>query len=119
MPRLTLLPRPGHPRNRDGLNPRRCALVVDVTLGVSVLDAASDHGFLIATRCGGVVDCKTCRVEVPIGTSPEEGLSEIDEDEADALAEVHASPRTRLACQARVLADVEVFVPNPADMEEE
>lgn len=119
MPRLTLLPRAGHPRNRDGDTPRRHALVVDVTVGVSVLDAASDNGFLIATRCGGVADCKTCRVEVPLGASPEAGLSEIDEDEAAALAAVSAPLTARLACQARVLADVEVFVPDPADMEEE
>ena len=119
MPVLTLLPRAGHPSNPDGGDPAIHAVRFDVIRGVSILDAASDHGFLIATRCGGVVDCRTCRVFAPPGTSREAGLSVVEDDEDEALAEVSAPVEARLACQARVLGDVSIFVPNPADMEEE
>jgi 2Fe-2S ferredoxin len=118
MPRLTLLPRAGHPNNRAGDAPRARAFTVDVPAGINILDAASDNGFLIATRCGGIADCKTCRVEVDEGF--EGALSEMQYDEKVALDEVvDRSPRARLSCQARLLADVTVFVPDPAAMEDE
>ena len=119
MPRLTLLPRPGHPANLDGTAPATHALTFEVIAGTSILDAASDNGFLIATRCGGVVDCRTCRVFALEETSREAGLSDVEDDERDALAELGAPVSARLACQARVLGDVSVYVPNPSDMEDE
>lgn len=119
MPRLTLLPLPGHPSNLDGQDPWSRALVLDVPKGQRVLDAASEAGFLIATRCGGVADCKTCRVEVPEGADREAGLSPLDAFEREALDEVRASPRARLSCQAHVLDDVTLLVPDPRSMEDE
>ncbi len=93
--------------------------MLEVPHGQSVLDAASEAGFLIATRCGGVADCKTCRVEVPLGADRDDGLTPIDDFEQEALDEVHASGRARLSCQAHVIADVTLLVPDPASMEDE
>lgn len=119
MPRLTLLPLPGHPLNPDGVAPAARAVTLEVPHGQRVLDAASEAGFLIATRCGGVADCKTCRVEVPPGVEREAGLTPVDAFEQEALDEVRASPRARLSCQAHVVGDVAVLVPDPKTMEDE
>lgn len=119
MPRLTLLPLPGHPSNPDGQDPALRALTLEVPRGQSVLDAASEAGFLVATRCGGVADCRACRVEVPLGAHREEGLSPLDAFEQEALDEIDASPRARLSCQAYVIGDVTVLVPDPRTMEDE
>ena len=59
--------------------------------------------------CGGNASCTTCRVEVQLG---EDNLSEIDFDEQDLLdREALIEPWHRLGCQAKVLGDVVVRVP--------
>jgi adenylate cyclase len=55
--------------------------------------------------CGGRGRCSTCRVRVGAGRA---GLPPPSEAEARVLARVGAAPGTRLACQTRPLADVEV-----------
>ena len=80
---------------------------MDVNL--SLLDAAKALGFQLNHDCGGNASCTTCRVEVQLG---QEQLSEIDFDEQDLLdREALSEPWHRLACQARVLGDVIVRVP--------
>lgn len=115
MPRLTLLPLAGHPANPNGAPPESCARFVDVIPGTRVLDAASTFGFLIATRCGGIADCLTCRIEVAAGS--EQALSPVADSERAALSEAGAPANERLACQARVVADAVVLVPDPSTME--
>lgn len=119
MPRLTLLPLPGHPSNREREAPSSRALTLDVPAGQCILDAASEAGFLIATRCGGIADCGTCRVEVPAGAHREDGLTPVAAAEQDALDDVNASQQARLSCQARITGDVAVLVPDPVSMEDE
>ncbi|MFZ9889306.1 MAG: 2Fe-2S iron-sulfur cluster-binding protein [Myxococcota bacterium] len=115
MPRLTLVPMPGHPSLRDvGPSPH----VLDVARGTRVLDAASEHGFLISTRCGGVADCLTCQVYLLDDGHAASGLSPPAADEFAALQSMKASLRTRLACQALVLDDVTVLVPDPRSVED-
>ena len=66
-------------------------------------------GFRLNHDCGGNASCTTCRVEVQMG---HEHLSEIDFDEQDLLdREALTEPWHRLGCQARVLGDVVVRVP--------
>ena len=92
-------------------------MTLEVEEGTKLIDAASDNGFLVATRCGGVADCRTCRMEVESGG---DALTPIEDAERYALEELEErSPRHRLSCQARVLGDVTVFVPDPASMEDE
>lgn len=95
MPSVTFLP--------DG---RR----VEVARGTSLLDAAEAAGVDLPSNCGGVCACTTCHVWVERGL---ESLSEIEEREDDKLQEAAGlSPRSRLACQAKVGGeDVVVRVP--------
>src|SRR6476619_3191317 len=96
MPLVTFL----HPKGRSGKVPRNTTL----------LDAAKELGFPLNHDCGGNASCTTCRVEVQIGA---ENLSEIDFDEQDLLdREALSEPWHRLGCQAKVLGDVVVLVPD-------
>lgn len=95
MPRVTFL----HPEGKSG----------EVEVNTSLLDAAKALGFPLNHDCGGNASCTTCRVEVRFG---QEQLSEIDFDEQDLLdREALSEPWHRLGCQARVLGDVIVRVP--------
>jgi 2Fe-2S ferredoxin len=95
MPRVTFL----HPEGKSGEVPR----------SLSLLEAAEWLGFPLNHDCGGNASCTTCRVEVQLG---EEHLSELDFDEQDLLdREALTESWHRLGCQARVLGDVVVKVP--------
>ena len=95
MPNVTFL----HPEGKSG----------EVARGQSLLEAAKALGFPLNHDCGGNASCTTCRVEVQVG---EDNLSEIDFDEQDLLDREALSERWhRLGCQARVLGDVVVRVP--------
>ena len=95
MPRVTFL----HSRGRTG----------DVEANVTLLEASKELGFPLNHDCGGNASCTTCRVEVQMGG---ENLSEIDFEEQDLLdREALSEPWHRLGCQARVLGDVVVLVP--------
>ncbi len=95
MPRVTFV----HSEGKSGEVPK------DVTL----LDAAEALGFPLEHDCGGSASCSTCRVEVMMGG---EHLSEIDFDEQDLLdREALTESYHRLSCQALVLGDVVVRVP--------
>lgn len=95
MPRVTFL----HSQGRAG----------DVEANVTLLEASKALGFPLNHDCGGNASCTTCRIEVQIGG---ENLSEIDFEEQDLLdREALSEPWHRLGCQARVLGDVVVLVP--------
>ncbi len=81
----------------------------EVPENVSVLEAAELLGFPLEHDCGGNASCSTCRVEVMVGG---EHLSEIDFEEQDLLdREALTEPYHRLSCQAKILGDVMVQVP--------
>jgi 2Fe-2S ferredoxin len=95
MPRVTFL----HPDGKSG----------EVPEDLSLLEAAEQLGFSLNHDCGGNASCTTCRVDVIAGG---ENLSDIDFDEQDLLdREALTEPYHRLGCQARVLGDVIVQVP--------
>jgi 2Fe-2S ferredoxin len=95
MPKVTFL----HPEGKNG----------DVAAGLTLLEAAQAIGFPLNHDCGGNASCTTCRVEVQSGA---ENLSEVDFDEQDLLdREALAEPWHRLGCQARIMGDVVVRVP--------
>jgi 2Fe-2S ferredoxin len=95
VPRVTFL----HSRGRTG----------DVEANVTLLEASKALGFPLNHDCGGNASCTTCRVEVQMGG---ENLSEIDFEEQDLLdREALSEPWHRLGCQAHVLGDVVVLVP--------
>jgi ferredoxin, 2Fe-2S len=95
MPRVTFL----HPDGKSG----------EVPAELSLLEAAEQLGFPLNHDCGGNASCTTCRIDVIAGG---ENLSDIDFDEQDLLdREALTEPYHRLGCQARVLGDVIVQVP--------
>ena len=95
MPRITFI----HPEGKSG----------EVPADISLLEAAQHLGFPLNHDCGGNASCSTCRVDVVAG---EENLSEIDFEEQDLLdREALTEPYHRLSCQAKVLGDVIVQVP--------
>lgn len=95
MPKVTFL----HPEGKSG----------EVKAGLTLLEASEVLGFSLHHDCGGNASCTTCRVEVQGGS---DHLSEIDFDEQDLLdREALSEPWHRLGCQARVLGDVVVRVP--------
>jgi 2Fe-2S ferredoxin len=95
MPKVTFL----HPEGKSG----------EVPHGLTLLEASEALGFSLNHDCGGNASCTTCRVEVQVG---EEHLSEIDFDEQDLLDREALSERWhRLGCQARILGNVTVRVP--------
>ncbi len=95
MPRITFI----HPEGKSG----------EVDADLSLLEAAEQLGFPLNHDCGGNASCTTCRVDVVAGL---ENLSDIDFDEQDLLdREALTESYRRLGCQARLLGDVIVQVP--------
>lgn len=95
MPRITFV----HSEGKSG----------EVPENLTVLEAADMLGFPLEHDCGGNASCSTCRVEVMVGG---EHLSEIDFEEQDLLdREALTEPYHRLSCQAKIMGDVMVQVP--------
>ena len=75
------------------------AAPVEAAAGITLLEVAEAAGVAMEAACGGFAACNTCRVEVVEGA-----LSPMDSAELPFLD--HEGQR--LACQARVVADVTV-----------
>ena len=79
---------------------------IDVRLGGTILGAALKNGVRLMHVCGARTLCATCRVKVDSGG---DNLTPMRADEKFSLRwHLSMSPRTRLACQARVHGPVEV-----------
>lgn len=79
--------------------------VVEVPLGLSVLETSRLAAIPHASVCGGRGRCSTCRVRVGEGL---EGLPPASQAERRVLDRVGAPPNVRLACQLRPGADLAV-----------
>jgi 2Fe-2S ferredoxin len=76
---------------------------VEVPLGTSLLEAATQAHFPEGSACGGVCACSTCHVYVTRGA---ELLSEQEDDEADILDKAFdVRAGSRLGCQSKVVKD--------------
>ncbi len=78
---------------------------VRVTAGTTLLEASRGANIPHASVCGGRGRCSTCRVRVGLGANR---LPPPSAAEARVLARIGAAPNTRLACQTRPSADVEI-----------
>lgn len=78
---------------------------VQVTQGMSVLEASREHGIAHLSLCGGRARCSTCRVRV---SGPAAHLPVPGRDERLTLERVGAPQDVRLACQLRPTGDVQV-----------
>lgn len=106
----------GVPRTRptpvpecDVVTVRFGGLAVEVARGATILDAASHAGVDLRSYCGGNCSCGTCRVEIPGASrralSRREGLEEM------VLGPDAVRAGDRLACQAQILGDCDVVIP--------
>lgn len=76
----------------------------------SLLDVALNFGIELEHACGGNCACTTCHVIVRQG---EQNLSPMEDQEADRLELAPGlTLHSRLACQAVVLGDVTVEIPD-------
>jgi 2Fe-2S ferredoxin len=75
--------------------------LVRCAAGASLLEVCEGAAIPMASACGGLAACNSCRVEVLGGA---ESLSELLPEEEPFLDEAHQ----RLGCQARVQGDVQV-----------
>ena len=79
---------------------------IEVRRGATILASALKNGVRLMHVCGARTLCSTCRVRVDAGA---ENLSPMSAAERFSLRwHLSLSPRTRLACQARVDGPVEV-----------
>jgi len=79
---------------------------IEVRRGGTLLGAAMKNGVRLMHVCGARTLCATCRVVVESG---EDNLTQMSGTEKFSLRwHLSMSPRTRLACQARVNGPVEV-----------
>lgn len=76
--------------------------------GVTLLEAARKAGVVLPTRCGGKAGCLMCKVTVDKEYT--EALGPPGDNESRKLGSMLESG-TRLACQAAVINDLSVHVP--------
>ncbi|MFN2139236.1 MAG: ASKHA domain-containing protein [Candidatus Promineifilaceae bacterium] len=88
-----------------------------VRRGTTVLDAARELGVEIESICGGKMTCNKCLITVEEGYFAKHGIHSADDHLSAAseqevrLLEKLNSQQCRLSCQARVLDDVLIYVP--------
>ena len=81
-------------------------LKLEARRGGTMLAVALKNGVRLMHVCGARTLCSTCRIKVTAGS---ENLTEMKPLERLSLRyHLSMSPRTRLACQARVLGPVEI-----------
>jgi ferredoxin len=78
---------------------------VEVPAGTTLLDAVLAAGLPIARACGRDGLCGRCGVQVIAGAG---AISPESETEAAAKGRNRIDPALRLACQARVLGDLQL-----------
>lgn len=102
MPKVTILPYPGH----DAFGPDTVK-VVEAPRGTSILKAAQKAGAQVGFACGGQCACSTCHVYVKEGLDSLSDIKDREEDILDKAFDVR--PSSRLSCQAK-LGDEDVVV---------
>ena len=76
---------------------------IQVPVGENLLRAAVEAGVYIQASCGGEAFCGKCRVKIEKG--------EVESPRPPKISEEEYRQGFRLACQTRVLGDVEVVIP--------
>ncbi len=82
---------------------------LEVSPGITILDAILDRNIEIDHNCGGNCACSTCQVYIQEGL---ENLSPMRQDECDMLEDAPGRrAESRLACQSLIMGDVKVKIP--------
>ncbi|GIL00657.1 MAG: adenylate/guanylate cyclase domain-containing protein [Alphaproteobacteria bacterium] len=79
--------------------------VITSAPGTTLLDISRSGGIPHMSVCGGRARCSTCRSLIVDGL---ENCSPVTEAERNLLKKLNADPDIRLACQARIMGDVQV-----------
>lgn len=82
-------------------------ILIDADISESILDVAQRMNISVRADCGGKGLCGKCRVFA----EPADHLSPPTEAELDVLAPEELKKSCRLACQARILGDITVTLP--------
>jgi 2Fe-2S ferredoxin len=82
-------------------------LTVEVKKGLTVLEAAEEHGARVGHACGGNLACSTCHVYVEEGFDSLDEITDKENDIMDRAFDVR--PESRLGCQCKV-ADQDLVV---------
>ncbi|WP_420644282.1 ASKHA domain-containing protein [Candidatus Leptofilum sp.] len=88
-----------------------------IASGTLVLDAARQLGVEIESICGGRLTCNKCRIRVEEGQFAKHGITSAQShltpasDEEIRLLEKLESPDCRLSCNAKIVDDALIFVP--------
>ncbi len=75
-------------------------LTIEVRKGLSILDAAEEHGARVGHACGGNLACSTCHVYVEEGFDSLDEITDKENDIMDRAFDVR--PESRLGCQCKV-----------------
>lgn len=84
--------------------------MIEVQAGISICDAALQHGIEIEHACEKSCACTTCHVYIREGFDSLEDASDLEEDYLDKAWGV--DPDSRLSCQAKV-ADEDLVIEIP------
>ncbi|MGH7283618.1 MAG: 2Fe-2S iron-sulfur cluster-binding protein [Polyangiaceae bacterium] len=84
--------------------------IIDAHEGEDLLTTLQAHDVPIATSCGGVATCGTCRIVVIRGA---ENLTPIRPQELVHLGNVAKITGQRLACQSKICGDGEIVIDIP------
>ncbi len=79
---------------------------VSIQSGQSLLEAAQDSGIGLASICGGIGICTSCKVRLVKGV-----LSPLTQDELAIFSDFEIESGFRLACQAYPLSDLTIEIP--------
>lgn len=80
--------------------------VIEVKKGAALVEVADEHETELDFGCRDGV-CGTCIMRVRAGA---ENLSPVTDEERDTLENFAAAPGQRLACQVKIVGDVEIEV---------
>jgi 2Fe-2S ferredoxin len=92
------------------IDPSSDPIEVEVLKGDTILDAALDNDISLHHNCGAVLACSTCHIYVTKGMETLPEISDAEEDFIDRA--VNPKLNSRLACQCKIIADVEVTIPD-------
>ena len=85
----------------------------EISAGETILEIAQTLRVELLSVCGGHITCGKCKVKLLEGT-----LSPFTEEESPFISEEEKAEGYRLACVARILSDVTIFVPPESRFEE-
>lgn len=85
------------------------SLEIPVNPGISLLNIFLRNDVKIRHKCGGKIQCGTCRIRILKGSKY---LSPVGEEEKLRLKAVNAKDNDRLACQTFSFGDIEIEI-NP------